>query len=276
MTGVQTCALPIFMIGANNLGPGIAPLIIAPVLMAVGWRDAFWLVAIVGAVIGTVVWLVLPAPLDTEITEDPEAALQPLASEHSRAAVFKSVSVWKFALLFCLANMAGYGLLTWVPSYLLNEKGLSLIDTGIFAAIPFIVTALAIVVGGRLVDKYFHDSARILLVPCMATSAILLFLMTTTDTVAMFTFYQTLAMGVSGLCSMSIFALPLRALPAEFLGSGMGLINGCGQLAGFITPLVMGWMVDQFSYMAAFGVLVGATAAAALVAMIVPQTPAKF
>lgn len=49
-----------FMIGANNLGPGIAPLIIAPVLMAVGWRDAFWLVAIVGAVIGTVVWLVLP------------------------------------------------------------------------------------------------------------------------------------------------------------------------------------------------------------------------
>ena len=31
--------------------------------------------------------------------------------------------VWKFALLFCLANMAGYGLLTWVPSYLLNEKG---------------------------------------------------------------------------------------------------------------------------------------------------------
>jgi nitrate/nitrite transporter NarK len=56
----------------------------------------------------------------------------------------------------------------------------------------------------------------------------------------------------------------------------MGLINGCGQLAGFITPLVMGWMVDQFSYMAAFGVLVGATAAAALVAMIVPQTPAKF
>ncbi len=265
-----------FMIGANNLGPGIAPLIIAPVLMAVGWRDAFCLVAIVGAVIGTVVWLVLPAPLDTEITEDPEAALQPLAREHSRAAVFKSVSVWKFALLFCLANMAGYGLLTWVPSYLLNEKGLSLIDTGIFAAIPFIVTALAIVVGGRLVDKYFHDSARILLVPCMATSAILLFLMTTTDTVAMFTFYQTLAMGVSGLCSMSIFALPLRALPAEFLGSGMGLINGCGQLAGFITPLVMGWMVDQFSYMAAFGVLVGATAAAALVAMIVPQTPAKF
>jgi ACS family hexuronate transporter-like MFS transporter len=34
--------------------------------------------------------------------------------------------------------------------------------------------------------------------------------------------------------------------------------------------------VDQFSYMAAFGVLVGATSAAALVAMIVPQTPAKF
>jgi len=127
-----------------------------------------------------------------------------------------------------------------------------------------------------LVDKYFHDRARILLVPCMATSAVLLFLMTTADTVAMFTFYETLALGISGLCSMSIFAMPLRALPAEFLGSGMGLINGCGQFAGFITPLVMGWMVDQFSYMAAFGVLVGATSAAALVAMIVPQTPAKF
>ena len=79
--------------------------------MAAGWRDAFWLVAIVGAVIGTVVWLVLPAPLDTEITEDPEAALQPLASETLNAPRYsRSVSVWKFALLFCLANMAGYGL----------------------------------------------------------------------------------------------------------------------------------------------------------------------
>ncbi len=190
-----------FMLGANNLGPRhrTADHRAGPHGRG-GWRDAFWLVAIVGAVIGTVVWLVLPAPLDTEISEDPEAALQPLASEHSRAAVFKSASVWKFAILFCLANMSAYGLMTWVPSYLLNDKGLSLIDTGIFAAIPpFIVTALATIVGGRLVDKYFHDRARILLVPCMATSAVLLFLMTTADTVAMFTFYETLALA-SAVC----------------------------------------------------------------------------
>ena len=266
-----------FMLGANNLGPGIAPLIIAPVLMAVGWRDAFWLVAIVGAVIGTVVWLVLPAPLDTEISEDPEAALQPLASEHSRrrrVQVRVGVEVRDSVLpgqhVRVRADDLGAELSAQRQGTLADRHG-NLCRNSLHRHRRW-----PRLWGGRLVDKYFHDRARILLVPCMATSAVLLFLMTTADTVAMFTFYETLALGISGLCSMSIFAMPLRALPAEFPRFRNGFDQRLWSVRRFHHPARDGMDGGPVLYMAAFGVLVGATSAAALVAMIVPQTPAKF
>ena len=50
----------------------------------------------------------------------------------------------------------------------------------------------------------------------------------------------------------------LKNLPSSVAGSGMGLVNTGGQLAGFITPLAIGFIVDAFngSFNAAFWMLI--------------------
>lgn len=260
------------MLAASQLGAGLAPLVVAPLLLAFGWRHTFWVTAAAGVAIGLLLWALLPKPLPAALngSGDPSRPAPPLGS------VLRAPSVWKFAALFCATNMLGYGMITWVPSYLLEARGISLLKTGVYAAIPGLVMTLTIILGGWLFDRYFHDRARLYVIPLLLCTAVLLVLMLRAETAAGFTLFQTLAMAVAGLSMMGILGMPVRALPPEVIGSGMGVVNVGGQVAGVIAPVLMGWLVDHYSYTAAFGLLIGTTVLGALIAVIVPQRPEQF
>ncbi|MEV5539777.1 MFS transporter [Saccharopolyspora shandongensis] len=260
------------MLASNNLGAGLAPLIAAPVVFALGWRHTFWVTALVGVVIGILLWAMLPKPLPTRLTEVPLPNRTTVSMRH----VLRSAAVWKFAALFCATNMLGYGMITWVPSYLLEERGISLLDTGVLAAIPLLVMCVCTFLGGWLFDRFFNERARWFVIPVLLAAAAMLALMLNADTAGEFTLYQTIAMGIAGLASMGILGMPMRALPPTVVGSGMGVVNVGGQLAGVIAPVAMGWLVDHFSYTAAFGFLIGSTVLGALLALIVPKRQADF
>jgi sugar phosphate permease len=135
---------------------------------------------------------------------------------------------------------------------------------------------VTVILGGWLFDRYFHDRARLFVIPLLLCTAVLLALMLRAETAAGFTLFQTLAMAVAGLSTMGILGMPVRALPPEVIGSGMGVVNVGGQVAGVIAPVLMGWLVDHFSYTAAFGLLIGTTVLGALIAVVVPQRAEHF
>jgi sugar phosphate permease len=83
-------------------------------------------------------------------------------------------------------------------------------------------------------------------------------------------------MAFSGLATMGILGMPIRALPRDLIASGMGLVNTGGQLAGVLAPLVMGWLAQEVDYGAAFGFLVVTTLAAALIALFTSSRPADL
>ncbi|MGH3584960.1 MAG: MFS transporter [Pseudonocardia sp.] len=264
------------MLASNTLGAGLAPLVVAPVLLGFGWRDTFWIVAGAGALVGTLLWALLPRPLPAHLSE-PEAQDAPdEVAAPAMGRVLRSPAVWKFAALFCATNMLVYGLITWVPSYLLEERGISLMGAGVSAAIPSLTMALTTVVGGWLFDRYFYYRARVLVIPVLLVAAVMLLLMLRAGSALEFTIYQTLAMGVAGLSTMSVLGMPVRALPRTVIGSGMSVVNVGGQIAGVLAPVVMGALVDQFSYTAAFGFLIGTTLLGAVIATWVPQRPDHF
>ncbi|WP_433214211.1 MFS transporter [Microtetraspora malaysiensis] len=260
------------MLASNQLGAGVAPLIVAPLILVLGWRHTFWVTAAAGVAIGVLLWKLLPKALPahlngSDIVQDKGLGL---------GTVMRSPSVWKFAALFCATNMLGYGLITWVPSYLLEERGISLINTGVMSAIPGLVMCATVFLGGWLFDRFFHDRARLFVIPLLLVTAVLLVLMLMADSAVGFTVYQTLAMGVAGLSSMGILGMPVRALPPAVIGSGMSVVNVGGQIAGVLAPVLMGFLVDRFSYTAAFGLLIATTVLGALIALIVPQRPEQF
>jgi MFS transporter, ACS family, hexuronate transporter len=261
------------MLASNSLGAGLAPLVVAPVLLAFGWRDTFWIVAAAGALVGTLLWALLPRPLPARLSE-PDITDDAPAPGIAR--VLRSAAVWKFAALFCATNMLVYGLITWVPSYLIEERGISLLGTGLATAIPSLVMTVTTFVGGVLFDRWFYYRARVLVIPVLLVAAVMLLLMLRAGSAVEFTIYQTLAMGVAGLSTMSVLGMPVRALPRAVIGSGMGVVNVGGQVAGVVAPVLMGFLVDRFSYTAAFGFLIGTTVLGALIATWVPQRPERF
>ncbi|GAA0532562.1 MFS transporter [Saccharopolyspora subtropica] len=262
------------VMSASGFGPGIAPLIVAPLIAAAGWRSSFLWLAACGAAIGVLLWALLPRPLPAALTRAVDAAGRTTTA--SRREVLRSLQVWKFAALFCAMNLLVSGLVSWVPSYLLESRNLSIQTTGVLAAIPMLVTVGTTILGGWLFDRFFHDRIRWFLVPIVAVTAIFLALMLTASSAVQFTVYETIALGVASLGSMCLFGLPMRVLPTEHAGIGMGMLNLGGQVAAAIAPLLMGWLVDRFSYTAAFGLLVATTAVGAVIACWLPQRPAQF
>ncbi|GAA5166060.1 MFS transporter [Amycolatopsis dongchuanensis] len=259
------------ILASNNVGAGLGPLVVAPLVVLAGWRHTFWIVAAAGLVVGFALWKLLPPPLPRELTEPDDA---PAASVGVSVALRDGL-VLRCALMFACYNMLNYGMITWVPSYLVEAKGMSLVSAGVSSAIPLLVNAVGVIVGGWLMSRWFDRSARRLVVPALVVSAVLLVLMLRAGSTTAFTTLQTLAMFVNGLAAIGIVGLPLRVLPRAVVGSGMGAVNTGGQLAGVLAPLVMGWLADRFGFGAAFGFLAATTLAAALISLVTRQRQAR-
>ncbi|WP_435154160.1 MFS transporter [Amycolatopsis sacchari] len=259
------------ILASNNVGAGLGPLVVAPLVVLAGWRHTFWIVAAAGLVVGLALWKLLPPPLPRELTEPDDA---PAASVGVSVALRDGL-VLRCALMFACYNMLNYGMITWVPSYLVEAKGMSLVSAGVSSAIPLLVNAVGVIVGGWLMSRWFDRSARRLVVPALVVSAVLLVLMLRAGSTTAFTTWQTLAMFVNGLAAIGIVGLPLRVLPRAVVGSGMGAVNTGGQLAGVLAPLVMGWLADRLGFGAAFGFLAATTLAAALISLVTRQRQAR-
>lgn len=266
------------MLSSNFMGAGLGPLIVAPVLLAFGWRHTFWMVAVGGVLIAVVLWRALPNPIPVHLANESSETQSAEASGVvvPLRVVLRNAVVWKFAGLLCATNMITFGMMTWIPSYLIEVRGISLIRAGISSAIPFLTMSAALVVGGLLFDRYFFRRAHMLIIPSSLVCALLLLLMIRAETAFQFTVFQSLAMGAAGIAFMAVLGMPFRALPTGAMAAGISVINTGGQLAGFIAPLVMGILADMVSYTAAFGFLVFASIMAAAIACFVPRRPSDF
>lgn len=263
------------MMSSNALGAAIAPLLAAPMIMAVGWRHAFFYVAGAGVIIAVLVWRWLPPKLPEETRQ----ADGQIASQQQALTSWQLIRVgvmWRFALMLFAFNIISWGLISWVPDYLITQQGASLGKAGIFTAMPMFAGALAIVLGGLLFDRFFSQRHRWLIVPTSLVAAVFLYFMSQTTDMVSFMLLETGGVFFMNLNFMPIFGLPLRVLPKEIAGSGAALINFGGQSAGLVAPLVMGFVADQLSFAAAFSVLVLAALLVAGTALWAPQTSAQL
>jgi sugar phosphate permease len=267
------------MLASNPLGAAVSPLIAAPAIALVGWRHAFFYVAGLGIVMAAIVWVALPAVLPRAVTkpaahDEPPTQMQRLTGTGLR--LLRSGTMWKFTLMFFGFDIVAWGLVSWVPSYLVVQKHMTLISTGVLASIPWFAATLSTALGGWVFDRYLHNRQRWLIVPCMIITAGLLYLMLSSSTTGRFILFETIGMFVMFLAFMPIFGLPVRLLPAEVVGSGSALVNFGGQAGGAIAPLVMGVLADTVGFGAAFGFLVFGAALAAAAALWSPQSPEEF
>ncbi|WP_329437173.1 MULTISPECIES: MFS transporter [unclassified Streptomyces] len=254
---------------ANAIGAVVAPLIAAPLITHFGWRSAFFTVAGVGVFVYAAVRLWLPEPLarDTERSA-------PAVSGGARI-VLRSPAMWGFAAMFFGYDIIVWGLNTWVPSYLSQERGVSLTSAGALAVIPAAAAAASVIVGGRLADR-LQGNQRKIVVPSMSVAGVALVLMATASSTLAFILWMTVATASASLSYMPVYAVPLRSLPPELTGAAAGLITFGGQFAGVIAPTAMGLLADRMGFGAAFGFLVLGAVLAGVVSVVTPQDTVSF
>ncbi|MEU2248363.1 MFS transporter [Streptomyces sp. NPDC019224] len=253
---------------ANAVAAVVAPLVAAPLITHFGWRSAFFTVAGAGVFVYAAVQLWLPEP------RVERTGLRVPAPSGARV-VLRSRAMWGFAAMFFGYDIIVWGLNTWVPSYLNEERGVSLSSAGALAVIPAAAATVSVIIGGRLADRLQGQQRRIV-VPSMSVSAVALVLMATATSTVVFIVWMTVATAAASLSYMPVYAVPLRSLPPGLTGAGAGLITFGGQCAGVVAPTAMGVLADRAGFGAAFGFLVLGAVIAGVVAVLTPQDTASF
>jgi len=117
-----------------------------------GWRTAFLLLGVTGFVLAPIIPLVVREPARGRL--DPPRDTQPAASVLTTLNVF--VGSPTLVLTACSAGLTAmliYGLLSWMPAYLIREQGMSLTQiAGSYSVMAGVTIGIGTLVGGYVVD----------------------------------------------------------------------------------------------------------------------------
>lgn len=269
------------MMASNALGPALAPLFVVAVMQAWGWRAVFYSLLIPGVLLALWIWYSLPdKPADKKgITPEELAELEENKAELGTANTASNMSfwnvisesaVWKSFLILFFSNISVWGFTSWLPSYLVKARGFELTKLGFAASIPFFAGTVGFVLGGWLIDKPFKNNKKIPLIFNQIMGAIFLYMTYTVQSLDMLIVYQTIACFFLFTATGVIFGLPMSAISKEIAGRAMGIVNTGGQLAGFLSPIIVGYLVQSSgaagtNFDSAFQFFIVATLCSALV-----------
>jgi sugar phosphate permease len=254
------------LLSSNYAGSMIAPLIMAPLILWLGWRDAFESIGIAG--VGFAIVYLIFVPHAGPANELNAAAAQgERASKGSLRGLMKNRLLWQLTVVWFGLSCVNKGLDSWMPLYLLQQRGLDLKAVGVLTPIPFLLATIATAAGGWIMTTLFADREKYLLIGSSALTGIFLYAMYQSQTIVALILFQSLVYFFKSFVLAAVFALPTKLLRDDQIGAGVGMVNLGGQSAGFVAPAVMGFIVTGTgSFDAAFGFLVVMTAVAVVVA----------
>lgn len=149
-----------------------------------------------------------------------------------------------FCLIYFMLQIAVYGLTFFLPKQVSEIAGANIgFYVGLLTAIPWFVGLCANVVAGRAADR--TGKYRIITSALLAISGIGLFVAALFS--SPFLAMLGLCLAALGFCSSQavFWNLPTSYLTGAALAASVGLINGIGNLGGFVAPNMRVWVVEQ-------------------------------
>lgn len=268
---------------ACSFGPAIAPSIAVAIIGLWGWHALFYIFGGLGFVILPLVYfLVKNSP-----EEDPNITKEELhyiksgqveitsANETSVGliSVLKNRNIALLALTYFGFMCAFFGLLSWLPSYLVKARGFEMVKMGIFSGLPFLALGIAQPFGGWLSDKVFsgHRKTQAILVNLAAGPVLYGVTIAPTENIAMGLLVCTGFL--VGLAFGPLWAMPMESVKRSYVGMATGVMNAGGSIGGILSPIIIGYLVGMSGYNAAFVFMGGALVFTALVVSLVKLPP---
>jgi len=169
---------------------------------------------------------------------------QQQVSSHSLLDGFTNPRVWLLAAVyFCL--IAGlYGAGFWMPTLIQRSGVASPLAIGMLTVLPNAAGAVAMVAISRRSDAA-RERRWHLVIPALIGAAGWLLTVRYGAHSAAALLGMSLAMAGVTTSLSQFWCLPTAILAGAAAATGIALINSIGNLAGFLSPWVIGWIIDR-------------------------------
>ena len=265
-------ALGIFSIG-GKMGPALGAPLAAWMIVTYSWQWMFIATGLAG-LLWLVPWLRLVRN-DFPTQEQLAAAVQ-RASAVPLSNLLASPVVWGGLINnFCYGYFAFY-CMTWMPAYLVEQRGLSLNQSGLYTFFSFAGIAIIAALAGWAADRLIaggHDAVRVR--KCFVVAGFIggttVLLGAYAPTLQLALFWNVLSLSLLGLATANNLALcKLTLIPTQAVGLNTGLQQVATSLAGGVSASLSGWLLHvggnyELPMLAIFGfLLTGATSTVVL------------
>jgi D-galactonate transporter len=215
-----------------------------------GWQWLFILEAIPAIILGILIlfWLddrVVDAKwLSAEQKANVAAEINDEAgskTHHTALSVFTSARVWLMGTIWFGMEMGSYALGFWLPTIIRQTGVQDAFNIGLLTTLPYSVALVAMILVGRHSDATRERRWHVVVPNILAAAGFALCTQAGANT--------TIAMiGLTMATVGVVTALPMFwALPTSFLGgsaaaAGIALVNCTGNLGGFFSPAIIGFL----------------------------------
>ena len=259
-------------VGIFNAGTAIGATVAAPLVsfiaLTLGWRYAFVITGAIGFV-WVAVWAAfyrLPQDHPRLGAEERDLILADAGSKEESVQEAVPISLllrmretWGCIAARFLIDPITYFLIFWIPKYLQQERGFDLADIGKYAWIPFVALALGNIASGAI-PRYLTSrgwsvnrarKATMLWVSCLMPVCCLLVTRVSSPALAI----ALIAALMFGHAAWGNITLPAEVFPRRAVGTVSGFGGALGGLAGVVTQLSIGWVVQHLSFAPIFAAI---------------------
>ncbi|TCK21481.1 MFS transporter [Pseudonocardia endophytica] len=267
----------------NFIGLALFMPVLAWLVATYTWHVVFLLTGLVGVVISAL-WFRFarnkPADhpgvnaAETELTAADAAPQQPRRAtwQDLRYLLRKRRMLGMYLAQFC-TNGVMWFFLTWFPTYLVQEKGMSFVKAGFLASLPYLAALVGVLFSGTLSDWLLRSGrsrtfARKLPMMIGFAGSSLIILANYTDAPGLVITVMAVAFFAQGMSAIG-WTLASEVAPVRMMGLSGGVFGFFTNLGGAIVPIVIGIILDATGSFNGALVFVGALGALGFLAFLV-------
>jgi ACS family D-galactonate transporter-like MFS transporter len=250
--------------GIYTVGEYVGLAFLSPVLFWIlghfGWRALFFAVGAAGIIFGLVWWVVYREPQESKANQAELAYIAAGGELEAPGTAGHTFSWGSVGRLMshrqmwgaCLGQFGGNStlvfFLTWFPTYLAIERQMGWLKLGFSAVVPFIAASVGVMFGGWVSDTLLERTGSANVARKLPIIAGLLL----ASTIIAANYVNSDAL-VIAIMSVAFFGQGMVGLgwtlisdiaPKKLMGLTGGVFNFAANLAGIITPLVIGFVVS--------------------------------
>ncbi len=216
-----------------------------------GWQWMFLMEGIPAILLGaTVFWVLSDSPREAGWLKGEERAwlLERLALEQQAESTLRKENLWRvlvspriwlLSMVYFGVSTTMYGVTLWLPSVIRSLSGLSYFLTGVVSALPFLVTAIAMVLVGMGSDhtgeRRWHTA-----IPAFVGAVALVAAGYGSSTVVV-----VACIGLGLVCAESMvgpfWAMATSRMAGLSAAAGIAVINSLANLGGYFGPDIIGF-----------------------------------